>query len=132
MVRSSFSRRQPPARTIPEVLRRWGAGLRPRIDLDHPSIFETAQDLAETLLDQPDDIAGALDRFGRRMGNEGWTLGDVAEWIDGLAEAASIWNSVVEQVRRDDLALGTRFDEPRLHLRANTLVLAARRASGKC
>ena len=88
MVRSSFSRRQPPAPTIPEVLRRWGAGLRPRIDLDHPSIFETAQDLAETLLDQPDDIAGALDRFGRRMGNEGWTLGDVAEWIDGLAEAA--------------------------------------------
>ena len=88
MARASFPRRQPPVPTISEVIGRWGATLRPAISLDHPTIFETAQDLAETLLDRPDEIAGALDRFGRRMGNDGWTLDDVAEWIDRLADAA--------------------------------------------
>lgn len=88
MARASFSRRQPAVPTISEVIGRWGTSLRPAINLDHPVIFETAQDLAETLLERPDEIAGALDRFGRRMGNDGWTLVDVAEWIDRLADAA--------------------------------------------
>jgi len=88
VARASFPRRQPPVPTISEVLGRWGATLRPAISLDHPTIFETAQDLAETLLERPDEIAGALDRFGRRMGSDGWTLNDVAEWIDLLADAA--------------------------------------------
>jgi hypothetical protein len=88
VARASFPRRQPPVPTISDVIARWGATLRPAISLDHPTIFETAQDLAETLLDRPDEIAGALDRFGRRMGSDGWTLNDVAEWIDRLADAA--------------------------------------------
>ena len=88
MARASFSRRQPPVPTIEELLARWGASLRPRVSLEHPAIYETAQDLAQTLLDRPVEMDGALERFGRRMGNDGWTLVDVAEWIDRLADAA--------------------------------------------
>ncbi len=88
MARASFPRRPQSAPTIAEVLTRWEASLQPRVNLDHPAIYETAQDLAETLLERPDEIGGALDRFGRRMGNDGWTLVDVAEWIDRLADAA--------------------------------------------
>jgi hypothetical protein len=88
VARASFPRRQPPVPSISELIGRWGATLRPAIELDHPAIFETAQDLAETLLERPDEMTGALHRFGRRMGNDGWTLDDVAEWIDRLADAA--------------------------------------------
>jgi hypothetical protein len=87
MARPSFPRRQQPSPTVAQVLSRWGAALRTRINLDHPSISDTVQDLAETLVERPDEIGGALDRFGRRMGGDGWTLSDVAEWIDRLADA---------------------------------------------
>jgi hypothetical protein len=62
--------------------------LRTRVDLDHPSISNSTHDLAQTLIERPDEIGGALDRFGRRMGGDGWTLSDVADWIDRLADAA--------------------------------------------
>jgi hypothetical protein len=88
MTRPSFPRRQRSSPSVAQVLSRWGAGLRTGINLDHPSISDSAQDLAQTLLERPDEIGGALDRFGRRMGGDGWTLSDVAEWIDRLADAA--------------------------------------------
>jgi hypothetical protein len=88
MARPSFSRRHPAAPTVNQVLSRWSAALQTRISLDHPSISGSAQDLAETLVERPEQIGLALDRFGRRMGGDGWNLSDVAEWIDRLADAA--------------------------------------------
>jgi hypothetical protein len=88
MARSSFPRRHPSAPSVNQVLSRWGAALRTRVQLDHPSISDITVDLAETVIERPDEVGAALDRFGRRMGGDGWTLSDVAEWIDCLAEAA--------------------------------------------
>jgi hypothetical protein len=81
-------RRQPHTPSLSEVLARWGESLRPRVSLEHPAVSETARDLARTLLDAPTEISGALERFARRMGTDGWTLADVAEWVTRLADAA--------------------------------------------
>jgi hypothetical protein len=73
---------------VPELLARWGSNLHPRISLEHPAVSETARELARTLLDDPDEIAGAIERFARRMGADGWSLADVANWVARLGEAA--------------------------------------------
>jgi hypothetical protein len=67
---------------------RWGSNLHPRISLEHPAVSETARELARTLLEDPDETAGAIERFSRRMGADGWSLADVANWVARLSEAA--------------------------------------------
>jgi len=53
---------------------------------DRARISDYAADVVETLFVRPDGIGGALTRFGRRLGSEGWPLEQVSCWIDLLAE----------------------------------------------
>jgi hypothetical protein len=88
LARASIPRRQPPPPSVPELLARWGRSLHPRVSLDHPAVSETARELARTLIEDPDETPGAVERFARRMGAHGWSLGDVANWIAHLTTAA--------------------------------------------
>ena len=85
MARASIPGRQPSVPTVPELLARWGQRLHPRVSLQHPAVFETARELARILLEDPDEIGGALERFARRMGTHGWSLVDVATGWRGWA-----------------------------------------------
>jgi len=88
MTRASIPRRQPPVPSVPELLARWGEHLYPRVSLNHPAVSETARELARVLLEEPDEVRGAVERFARRMGSHGWSLADVANWVARLADAA--------------------------------------------
>jgi len=88
MTRASSPRSQPPMPSVPELLTRWGQQLFPRVSLQHPAVSETARELARVLLEDPDEVAGAVERFARRMGTHGWSLADVADWVARLADAA--------------------------------------------
>ena len=88
MTRASIPRRQPPTPSVPELLSRWGQKLLPRVSLEHPAVSETARDLARTLVEDPEEVDGAVERFARRMGTHGWSLADVANWVDRQADAA--------------------------------------------
>jgi hypothetical protein len=86
--RASIPRRQPPPPSVPELLARWGRSLQPRVSLEHPAVSETARELARTLIEDPDETPGAVERFARRMGAHGWSLADVASWVAHLGRAA--------------------------------------------
>jgi hypothetical protein len=88
MARVSIPRRQRPVPTVPELLARWGQSLYPRVSLEHPAVSETARELARIVIEDRDEIPGALERFARRMGTHGWSLGDVANWVVRLGDAA--------------------------------------------
>jgi hypothetical protein len=88
VARASIPRRQPPPPSVPEVLARWARTLHPRVSLEHPAISETARELARTLIEDPHETPGAVERFARRMGAHGWSLTDVANWVSHLSRAA--------------------------------------------
>src|SRR6478672_6922593 len=88
MTRASLPRRPPPVPSVPELLARWGQNLFPRVSLHHPAVSETARELARILLEEPDEVPGAVERFARRMGTHGWSLADVANWVATLGDAA--------------------------------------------
>jgi hypothetical protein len=88
MTRASVPRRQPSTPSVPELLTLWGQKLFPRVSLQHPAVSETARELARVLIEDPDEVTGAVERFSRRMGTHGWSLADVANWVARLAEAA--------------------------------------------
>ena len=66
-------------------MRLWSAAIQPAAALDDPLVHDTAVAMVETLLAHPLDVDRALERFGRRVGTDGWTLADAADWIDQLA-----------------------------------------------
>ena len=51
---------------------------------DRERVGDYASDVVETLYMRPSGIAGALNRFGSRLGAEGWALETVSQWIDDL------------------------------------------------
>jgi hypothetical protein len=64
---------------------RWTAGLDPRPGVEHAHVADVFDDLVDTLAERPADIAGALVRFGARLGTDGWALEDLAKWVTQLA-----------------------------------------------
>jgi hypothetical protein len=73
----------------PHVLTaRWMMSLGARLGTDQLDIADVAADVVDTLLERPSELHGALARFGRRLGAEGWLLGDLSAWIDELAALA--------------------------------------------
>lgn len=53
---------------------------------DQERISDYTADVVETLFVRPDGIGGALQRFGRRLGAQGWPLEEVSGWIDRLSD----------------------------------------------
>lgn len=73
----------------PQVLTaRWMMCLGARLGTDQVDIADVAADVVDTLVERPHDLNGALARFGRRLGSEGWLLGDLSAWVDELAALA--------------------------------------------
>jgi len=103
MTRASIPRRQPPTPSVPELLSRWGQKLLPRVSLEHPAVSETARDLARTLVEDPEEVDGAVERFARRMGTHGWSLADVANWVDRPAASASVLHGLADDAITDAL-----------------------------
>lgn len=71
-----------------DVLHAWLAALGEGGDRDHPGFADAAADVAWALVEAPPRLPGALTRFGRWAGTAGWTLRDVAGWLDRLADLA--------------------------------------------
>jgi GGDEF domain-containing protein len=61
-----------------------GTSLGARLDGDPAE----AADVIDTLRERPADLSGALARFGRCLGAEGWPLDELSGWIDELAAMA--------------------------------------------
>jgi hypothetical protein len=74
--------------TTDDLLGRWAAALRGSVGVERMRRYEPAADLVEQLLTRPCELDGALGRFGRRVGAEGWALSEVASWLDVLADVA--------------------------------------------
>lgn len=72
----------------PSVHAAWVETIHSAADLgsDRSRISDYAADVVETLFSRPASVGGALTRFGRRLGSEGWPLEQVSCWIDWLAE----------------------------------------------
>jgi hypothetical protein len=64
---------------------RWTAGLDPRPGVENRQVADIFDDLVDTLAERPADVAGALVRFGTRLGTDGWALEDLAKWVTQLA-----------------------------------------------
>jgi hypothetical protein len=75
-------------RTPDDTLRRWTAVLAGIVDLDRARLRGYAAALVEEVHARPGSVEGALARFGRSAGADGWPLADVATWIGALAEVA--------------------------------------------
>lgn len=71
----------------PTVYQAWVDAIDARVALggERERIRDRAADLVETLFARPAGADGALQRFGSRMGADGWPLGQISEWIDLLA-----------------------------------------------
>jgi GGDEF domain-containing protein len=82
----------------PSVHAAWVDSIDSEADLgtDRARLAEYASDLVETLFLRPEGTNGALTRFGRRLGSEGWPLEQVSGWIDWLSE-------ICRNPRRDQL-----------------------------
>ena len=90
-------KRQPQPKTT-DLLERWLphvlAGSRG--DLGH--VEEACRDVVEALDERFDgQLAGALTRFGRQLGSEGWSLSEVTRWIAGLTELAGASGVVLDR-----------------------------------
>jgi hypothetical protein len=71
------------------VLAQWAAVVQPSGALDPPLLNSAAAAVVDALLHRPIELDAALERFGRRVGTEGWALADGAEWLDRLASLAA-------------------------------------------
>jgi hypothetical protein len=67
---------------------RWTAALDPRPGVGSPQAADVFDDLVDTLVERPADIAGALVRFGARLGTDGWALEDLGKWVAQLSAHA--------------------------------------------
>lgn len=85
--------------TADELHERWRTAILGSLHGDAHAVDHACRHVVEVLSDRPDDLDGALARFGRELGGEGWLLTDLTTWIAALA---AISGDVGSRLRRFD------------------------------
>ena len=67
---------------------RWIASVLASVRGETQTVETACHDLVDTLTTRPEQLDGALTRFGRELGGEGWLLTELTAWIGVLASVA--------------------------------------------
>jgi hypothetical protein len=67
---------------------RWIASVLASVRGETQTVETACHDLVDALTTRPEQLDGALTRFGRELGGEGWLLTELTTWIGDLASVA--------------------------------------------
>jgi hypothetical protein len=84
--RATSSNPTPPTRE--DLCDRWIAVVLESVRGETTTVEMACHDVVDALNNRPDQLDGALGRFGRELGGEGWLLTELTAWIGDLARMA--------------------------------------------
>jgi hypothetical protein len=81
-------RKRTTERTGAELLRAWAAAAGGAPSGISPRLRDAAEDLALAADRQPEELRGAVSRFGWQAGDDGWPLPEISRWLESLGREA--------------------------------------------